>query len=168
MFWTEAITVLRTAVAASAKDSTQDSTALSNLGAALLSKWGATSEAAWLDEAIAVLRQAVVRSEPEGLDRVAALSNLADALRFRSRGIFQPLTELTSKERADLNLEAGEIYAQVLQLRLRILGEEHPATLASMNNLATVMRTVVTCTPRVEPYENAVRYLVALGERSPR
>jgi hypothetical protein len=36
--------------------------------------------------------------------------------------------------------EAAELFVQVMETRKRVLGEEHPDTLISMNNLASTYR----------------------------
>jgi tetratricopeptide (TPR) repeat protein len=136
----EAIAVIRQAVELTPPDEPDHPAALSNLGAALLRRGDRTGNASDLDEAIAVIRQAVELTPPDEPRRLAALSNLGDALRLRFEEASEPPDDDAVREFRQFGAEATTVYREVLELRERILGRDHPDTLAAMNNLAAVLQ----------------------------
>ena len=136
----EAIAAIRRAVELTPPGEPDHQAALSNLGAALLRRGDRTGNAADLDEAIAAIRRAVELTPPGEPDRLAALSNLGDALRLRFEEASEPADDDAVREFRQFGAEATTVYREVLELRERILGRDHPDTLAAMNNLAAVLQ----------------------------
>ena len=136
----EATAVLRRAAAGVSTGTAEEAAALSNLGAALLRRSERTGQAADLDEATAVLRRASALSPKDSEEHAAAISSLGDALRYRIEEARSPSSAEQSAQFHKFVSEAVFVYEEVVAARTRLLGTDHPDTLASMNNLAAMLQ----------------------------
>ncbi|WP_431946912.1 effector-associated constant component EACC1 [Micromonospora marina] len=114
--------------------------ALTNLGVALLLRHKQSDHEADVDRAMAVLRTAVSRLRPDQPEYLTALSNLGDALRAKYERTPRQLIDEDDGQLRSLSMEAVRIYREVLNRRRLLFGDDHPQTLASMNNLAVVLQ----------------------------
>jgi RNA polymerase sigma factor (sigma-70 family) len=136
----EATDILRRAVAIGSPGAGEEVAALSNLGAALLRRSERTGRAADLDEATDILRRAIALSPSGSPERAAAMSSLGDALRLRLDEARGPAAADQTEQFRKFVSEAVFVYEEVVATRTRVLGADHPDTLASMNNLAAVLQ----------------------------
>ena len=136
----EATEVLRRAAGIASAGSSEEVAALSNLGAALLGRSERTGQSADLDEAIEVLRRAMSVVPSSGPQRDAVMSSLGDALRRRIEGARDPSAASQTEQFRRFVSEAAFVYEEVVAARTKVLGVDHPDTLASMNNLAAVLQ----------------------------
>ena len=137
----EAISILRRVTEGSSPaGASAGVAALSNLGAALLRRFERTDDVGYLDEAISILRQALEAPGSGRPDHVAVLSTLGDALRVRIEHAGPAARTNESEQLRQFAAEAIFVYEQVVSERRRSLGNEHPDTLAAMNNLAAVLQ----------------------------
>lgn len=108
-----------------------------------------------LDAAVVHLRRSAELYEqvkgPEALDTLAAKDRLAGTLRSRSQD-------------NDLQ-EAEQLRQNVLDVRKRVLGDEHPDTLAAMGNLANVLAQDGRHQEAIKLYEQALQGTTSLFGR---
>ncbi|WP_262285512.1 tetratricopeptide repeat protein [Micromonospora sp. MA102] len=135
----QAIQVLGVAVE-QLSETDHDVAALTNLGVALLLRHNQSDHEADVDRAMAVLRTAVGRLRPDEPEYLTALSILGDALRAKYERTPRRLIDEDDGQLRSLSMEAVRIYREVLNRRRLLLGDDHPQTLASMNNLAVVLQ----------------------------
>ena len=136
----EATEVLRRAAGIASAGSSEEVAALSNLGAALLRRSERTGQGADLDEATEVLRRAMSVAPSSGPQRDAVMSSLGDALRRRIEGAPDSSAASQTEQFRRFVSEAAFVYEEVVAARTKVLGVDHPDTLASMNNLAAVLQ----------------------------
>ena len=136
----EAIQIARRAAEIASAGSGEEVAALSNLGAALLRRSERTGQSADLDEATEVLRRAMSVAPSSGPQRDAVIYSLGDALRRRIEGARDSSTGSQTEQFRRFASEAAFVYEEVVAARTKVLGPDHPDTLASMNNLAAVLQ----------------------------
>jgi tetratricopeptide (TPR) repeat protein len=122
----EAVAALRQAAAATHVEHTSWVRRQSNLGAALRARYSRLADASDLTEAESILRRAAESAPEDSTDTYAVLANLGNVL-LDLFNVLRDERKLT---------DAASIFEHVLIDRLRVLGADHPDTLAARNNLA--------------------------------
>ncbi|MEH6374508.1 tetratricopeptide repeat protein [Streptomyces sp. KLMMK] len=138
----EAIRLQREALTASTSEVDVDDrmAAMSNLGATLLRRAVHTGNIEDLDEAISLQREALASTPTNHPKRIAALSNLGEALRIRFEQASDSRAILNIEQLSAFASESIQVHEQLALARERVLGENHPSTLASLNNLAALLQ----------------------------
>lgn len=136
----EASAVLRYSVFLVPDGTPEEIAALSNLGSALLHQAKQGEGLADLNEATVLLRRLANVAQGDSIEYATAVSSLGDALRLRAERLPRAATVSAPSGSETLLSEAAFLYEEGVAAKIRILGEGHPDTLASMNNLAGVLQ----------------------------
>ena len=200
----EAVEWLWGAVAVAADEGPDRARILSNLGAALSTRFERSGDLSDLDEAVEHFRDAMTVADVDGPDRARYLSNLGAALSVRYRvsgqlsdfdeaiNLFESSATLSMTqaelathlanlgallqirldrwpgEPAQLADRVRSINEQTLEVRMRVLGEGHPDTLTSMNNLASSLLSSGDAAAARELFERVLADRArVLGEEHP-